>query len=99
MVPMMEKRGGLSSWLIDSGAEQDLVSEPQPREVKSSNIRQTCHPVSLTAANGSIQASEVVDVKLKPLPEPVCPYALGGTPAVLSVGLRDMDMGYSFAWP
>ena len=33
------------------------------------------------------------------LPDPVHPYVLDHTPAVLSVGTRCVDQGYSFVWP
>ena len=42
---------------------------------------------------------EVADVKLSALPDPVHPYVLDHTPAVLSVGTRCVDQGYSFVWP
>ena len=53
----------------------------------------------MVTANGSTEASEVADVKLSALPDPVQPYVLDPTPAVLSVGTRYVDQGYSFVWP
>ena len=69
------------------------------RDVSAKNCRAAEHPISLVTANGSTEASEVADVKLSALPDPVHPYVLDHTPAVLSVGTRCVDQGYSFVWP
>ena len=87
------------SWLVDSGSESDLVSKGMLRDVSAQNCRAAEHPISLVTANGSTEASEVADVKLSALPDPVHPYVLDHTPAVLSVGTRCVDQGYSFVWP
>ena len=87
------------SWLIDSGSESDLVSKGMLRDVSAQNCTAAEHPISLVTANGSTEASEVADVKLSALPDPVQPYVLDPTPAVLSVGTRCVDQGYSFVWP
>ena len=87
------------SWLVDSGSESDLVSKGMLRDVSAQSCRAAEHPISLVTANGSTEASEVADVKLSALPDPVHPYVLDHTPAVLSVGTRCVDQGYSFVWP
>ena len=87
------------SWLVDSGSESDLVSKGMLRNVSAKNCRAAEHPISLVTANGSTEANEVADVKLSALPDPVHPYVLDHTPAVLSVGTRCVDQGYSFVWP
>ena len=56
-------------------------------------------PISLATANGSTRADEVADVKVDALHKPFTPYILEETPAVLSVGVRCMEQGYSFVWP
>ena len=86
-------------WLVDSGSESDLVSKGMLRDVNAKNCRAAEHPISLITANGSTEANEIADVKLSALPETVQPYVLDQTPAVLSVGTRCADQGYSFAWP
>ena len=86
-------------WLVDSGSESDLVSKGMLRDVDAKNCRAAEHPISLITANGSTEANEVADVKLSALPETVQPYVLDQTPAVLSVGTRCADQGYSFVWP
>ena len=87
------------SWLVDSGSESDLVSKGMLKDVSAKNCRAAEHPISLVTANGSTEASEVADVKLSALPDPVQPYVLNHTPAVLSVGTRCVNQGYSFVWP
>jgi hypothetical protein len=69
------------------------------RDVSAKNCRAAEHPISLVTANGSTEANEVADVKLSAFPDPVHPYVLDHTPAVLSVGTRCVDQGYSFVWP
>ena len=84
------------SWLVDSGSESDLVSKGMLRDVSAKNCRAAEHPISLVIANGSTEANEVADVKLSALPDPVHPYVLDHTPAVLSVGTRWVDQGLQF---
>ena len=69
------------------------------RDVSAKNCRAAEHPISLVTANGLTEANEVADVKLSALPDPVQPCVLDHTPAVLSVGTRCVDQGYSFVWP
>ena len=83
-------REGRFSWLVDSGSEQDLLSR---------KVMDAPHTISLITANGSTEASEVADVKMKQLLEPCTPYLLDECPAVLSVGIKCLDQGYSFVWP
>ena len=85
-------------WLVDSGSESDLVSKGLLRDVNAQNCRAAKHPISLITADGSTEANEVADVKLSALPEPVQPFVLDQTPAVLSVGTRCADQGYSCVW-
>ena len=82
--------------VVDSGSESDLVSKGMLRAVSAKNCRAAEHPISLVTANGSTEANEVADVKLSALPDPVHPYVLDHTPAVLSVGTRCVEQGYSF---
>ena len=63
------------------------------------NPRRAPHTISLIAANGSTEASEVADVQMKQLLEPCTPYLLDECPAALSVGIKCLDQGYSFVWP
>ena len=97
-IPTAAPKAGVS-WLVDSGSESDLVSKGMLRDVSAKNCRAAEHPISLVAAKRSTEANEVADVKLSALPDPVQPYVLDHTPAVLSAGTRCVDQGYSLVWP
>ena len=49
-------------------------------------------------ANGNITASEIADINIDALCEPAQPYILERSPAVLSLGVKCLDQGYSFHW-
>ena len=89
---------GRVSWLVDSGSEQDLVSENMLATVKAADRRASDVPISLLTANGQTQATEVANVTIPSLMEPCTPYILEQSPAVLSVGLKCMEQGYDFLW-
>ena len=63
------------------------------------NPRRASQAISLITANVSTEASVVADVKMNQLLEPRTPYLLDECPAVLSVGIKCLDQGYSFVWP
>ena len=86
-------------WLVDTGSEQDLISEGMLKTAKATNRRVSNTPISLATANGSTRADEVADVKVDALHQPFSPYILEETPVVLSVGFGCMEQGYSFVWP
>ena len=90
---------GRHQWLVDSGSEQDLISEPMLSQVGAYNRRSTDHPISFITANGSTESNAVAEIDLNTLPGSITPYILEQTPSVLSVGTRCMDQGYSFVWP
>ena len=80
-------------WLVDTGSEQDLISEGMLKTAKATNRRVSDTPISLATANGSTRADEGADVKVDAL------HILEETPAVLSVGVRCMEQGCRFVWP
>ena len=88
-----------SIWLIDSGSEQDLISDSMLSQVGAYNRRSADHPISFITANGSTESNAVAEIDLNTLPGSITPYILEQTPSVLSVGTRCMDQGYSFVWP
>ena len=92
-------REGKFSWLVDSGSEQDLISRKIMDAAGAENPRKAPHAISLITANGSTEASEVADVRMKQLLDPCTPYLLDECPAVLSVGIKCLDQEYSFVWP
>ena len=50
-------------------------------------------------ANGNTDATEDILLRVDELDEDIEPYVLASTPAVLSIGRRCTDHGYSFTWP
>ena len=84
---------------MDSGSEQDLISEHMLKSVGAKDRRHSDAPISLITANGNTVAHEVADVHFSNLLEPATPYILEQTPSVLSVGVKCLDQGYSFVWP
>ena len=90
--------GPIRMWLIDTGCGHDLVARRELKGLKRL-IRQAGIPLNFSTANGEVPASECADLFVKELNETVEPYVLESTPAVLSVGMRCMKMGYSFIWP
>ena len=69
------------------------MSKGMLRDVNGQNCRAAEHPISMITAHGSTEASEVADVKLPAPPDPVQPFVLDQTPAVLSVGTRCVGQG------
>ena len=86
-------------WLVDTGSDQDLISEGMLKTAQATKRRVSDTPICLATANGSTRADEVADVTVDALHRDFTPYILDETPAVLSVGVRCMEPGYSFVWP
>ncbi|CAL1172563.1 unnamed protein product [Cladocopium goreaui] len=63
-------------WLVDTGSEQDLISEGMLKTAKATNRRISNTPISLATASGSTRADEVADVKVDALHQPFSPYIL-----------------------
>ena len=85
-------------WLVDTGSEQDLLSESMLKTAKATNRCTSDTSISLATAHGSTRKDEVADVKVDALHKLFTPYILEDTPAVLSVGILCMEQGYSFVW-
>jgi len=62
--------------VVDTGSEQDLISESMLKTAKATNRRTSDTPISLATANGSARADEVADVKVDALHRPFTPYIL-----------------------
>ena len=56
-------------------------------------------PLVLMTAGGLVNVDKTADIYVKELDERIQPLVLKSTPAVLSVGMRCMKMGYAFHWP
>ena len=81
------------------GSELDLISEGMLKTANATNRRVSDTPICLPTAKGSTRADEVADLTVDALHKDFTPYILDETPAVLSVGVRCMEQGYSFVWP
>ena len=89
---------GKDVWLINSGGEQDLISKAALRNASKAIRKQAPQPIRLVTANGNITASEIADINVDALCEPAQPCILESSPAVLSLGVKCLDQGYSFHW-
>ena len=54
--------------------------------------------VTFETANGPTETTEVAEIYIEELGSEILPYVLKTTPAVISVGQRCEDFGYSFIW-
>ncbi len=79
-------------WIMDTGCGHDLVSIQAIRNLVKL-IQKARRANTLYTANDRTPATDVIDLFVKELGETVEPYVLASTPAVLSVGLRCMEMG------
>jgi hypothetical protein len=52
-------------WLVDTGGEQDLISEGLLKPAQASNRRTSDTPICLATANVSTRADEVADVNVE----------------------------------
>jgi hypothetical protein len=84
------------SWLMDTGSGNDLISETQvPKRAEREELDES---ISLNTANGLITVDEQAIMQSIALGDVVEPLILPSTPAVLSIGKRCMNLGYSFVW-
>ena len=82
---------------MDTGTPLDAVDEQDVSE-HADSVREV-DPILLDTANGTTEASRVLDMYLGPLGEQISPYVLTSTPNILSLGRRVVDGGYTFVWP
>ena len=87
----------VQQWIMDTGSGVDLVPR---KEVEHASQFFTNSDVATDffTANGGTSTTEVIKATMPPLREQIQPYVLNETPAVLSVGLRCRQFGYSFHW-
>ena len=84
-------------WMIDSGCAMDLVSRKElaPEEME---LAERVRKIKLNTANGSTASETAINFDIETLSECALVRILDSTPAVLSMGMRCMRMGYSFHW-
>ena len=90
--------GKIDRWLVDIGCGYDIVSREHTASMKRW-VQKAGRPRSFQTANGITTTDKEARVTVNELSEEVAPYILGSTPAVLSVGYRCMNLGYSLYWP
>ena len=88
----------IDRWLVDTGCGYDLVSQEHAASMKRW-VRKAVRPRSFQTATGITTTDKVARMTVGEFVEEVAPDILGSTPAVLSVGYRCMNLGYSFIWP
>ena len=84
------------AWIADTSSAHDLVSRHM---LHSDEVSQSSKPVSLLTAKGVFQATDQARVNVPILGDDINPYVLDDSPAVVSVGQRCIDAGWSFHWP
>jgi hypothetical protein len=85
-------------WLLDSGSGNDLISvDDTPASLPTTDIPANRRP-KLQTANGDISVDKRVVFALPGLGFPVNALQLQRTPAVLSLGKRCVEEGWSFRW-
>ncbi|MCP4194465.1 MAG: hypothetical protein GY768_27980, partial [Planctomycetaceae bacterium] len=90
-------RRKLIKWLIDTGCGHDLLSESMRRQLRAALC--SIAPLKFETAGGLVTTGNGANVWIPDLDEWAQPYVLHtNTPAVLSIGARCMEHGYSFIW-
>ena len=90
--------GGPDKWLIDTGSGYDLVGRNDVPGWAMDSMLEDSSPIDLHTANGITTVDKTVSLQVMGLMEAVKPLVLQSTPAVLSVGKRCMEEGWSFVW-
>ena len=85
-------------FIMDTGCGYDLISHRKARELDLDIHEGNDRMVFLTA-NGITETREVAKCSVDSFQEEAKPFILEQTPAVLSVGMRCMKLGYTFVWP
>ena len=88
----------VNRWIWDTGAGIDIVPAKDVANM-SHLITKTATPLPITTANGESSVDKEIWLKLTAFKQIVKPFVLDGSPAVLSVGWRCMELGYDFWWP
>ena len=83
--------GKIESWVFDSGAGPELMSRCLANKKSVKKAEET---LTFWTANGRTNTAQVCEEKLSVLNEKVKAYLLKDTPAILSLGVRCMQLGY-----
>ena len=84
--------------MADAGCGFDLISLADVPERFRKLAEKADHVYSFFSANGDAEASKQIQIQSRALGETVKPLILKNTPAVLSLGMRCLELGYWFQW-
>ena len=86
-------------WLQDTGCAHDLVGRQEVRQL-ADLIRKSDAPTRFTTANGSPPLADAcIDLRCWELDDDdLTPCVFAGTPAVMYIGKRVMQLGYDVMW-
>lgn len=85
-------------FIMDTGCGYDLISQGKAKELDLETYEGNDKMVFMTA-NGITETKEVAKCSVDSFIEEAKPFVLEQTPAVFSVGMRCMKLGYTFVWP
>ncbi|MCV6575456.1 MAG: retropepsin-like domain-containing protein, partial [Cohaesibacter sp.] len=85
-------------FIMDTGCGYDLISRRKATELDLPIIDGNDRMVFMTA-NGITETREVAKCSVDSFNEVAKPFVLDQSPAVFSVGMRCMKLGYTFVWP
>lgn len=85
-------------FIMDTGCGYDLISQRKVKELDLCTYEGDDKMVFMTA-NGITETKEVAKFRVDSFAEETKPFVLEQSPAVFSVGMRCMKLGYTFVWP
>ena len=85
-------------FIMDTGCGYDLISQRKARELDLHTYEGDDKMVFMTA-NGITETKEVAKCSVDSFTEEAKPFVLEQSPAVFSVGMRCMKLGYTLVWP
>ena len=94
---LMPVVGKINSWLADTGASVDAIDKRHLSQQGRKTIVKMEKSISFDTAAGSITVDASVPLQSKSIGE-IDAVLLKDSPAVITVGRRCMEQGYSFHW-
>ena len=85
-------------FIMDTGCGYDLISQRKAIEL-GLKVQEGNDRMVFMTANGITETRDVAKCTVDSFGEEAKPFVLGQTPAVFSVGMRCMKLGYTFVWP
>ena len=89
---------GPDAWVADTGCGFDLISMADVPERFRKYAEKADRTYSFFSANGDTEASQQIQIQSRAMGETVRPLILKNTPAVLSLGMRCLELGFWFQW-